>query len=329
MDSNEEYRATRLCVATGSDAVIPPIPGVEEGIAGGFVLTNREALDLAELPDTLVVIGGGVIGLEMACYYVSVGVHVIVVEMLDKIAGTTDGDISKALMDAYGRRGMDFHLSTRLVSIGEQAVVIEKDGIGQEIACDKVLMSVGRKAVTQGIGLESIGVKTERRGIVTDEHLLTTAENVYAVGDCNGRIMLAHTAYREAEVAVNHMVGRTDAMDYQLIPSVIYTDPEVASVGYTLEAAKEKGIAATEITVPMMYSGRYAAETERGNGFAKIVVGGDKKLLGIHLIGSYASELILSAEMMIGLEMPLEEIRKIVFPHPTVGEVLREGLFKI
>lgn len=327
--SGESYEAKKLCIATGSYAFVPPVLGVEEGLESGFVMTNREALDLETLPKNLVVVGGGVIGLEMACYYASVGVHVIIVEMLNKIAGQTDSDICKVLMDTYGKKGMEFYLSTKLLEIRDGEVLIEKDGEQKSISCDKVLMSVGRRANTAGVGLESIGVALEKGAIVTDEHLLTNVENVYAVGDCNGKIMLAHTAYREAEVAVNHMAGKPDEMNYQVIPSVIYTDPEVASVGYTLDAAKAAGIEAREVKMPMMYSGRYVAETERGTGFAKLVVDQDKNLLGVHMVGSYASELILSAAIMLGTRMSVKEMKKIVFPHPTVGEVIREGIFQI
>lgn len=325
----ESYETKRLCLASGSYAYVPPVPGVKEGFESGFVMTNREALESDMLPKELVVVGGGIIGLEMGCYYASVGVHVIIVEMLDKIAGETDEDICKVIMDTYRKKGMEFYLSTKLLEIHEGEVVIEKDGQKQTIVCDKVLMSVGRRANISGMGLENIGISTDRGAIMVDEHLCTNVDNVYAVGDCNGKVMLAHTAYREAEVAVNHMIEKEDIMDYHVVPSVIYTEPEVASVGYTLNAAKEAGLDAKEIKIPMAYSGRYVAETEQGVGFVKLVVDSGKKLLGVHMVGSYASELILSAAIMLGSKMTVEKMKKIVFPHPTVGEVLREGIFQI
>lgn len=327
-EAGSRYLAERLCIATGSSAFVPEITGAKEGLERGFVMTSREALDLCVLPEHLVVVGGGVIGLEMACYYASVGVKVTIVEMLDKIAGATDKDICKVLMDTYGKKGMEFYLSTKLLKIKEQSVVIEQDGKTQEITCDKVLMSVGRRAVTEGVGLENIGVQVEKGAIVTDEHLKTNVENVYAAGDCNGKMMLAHTAYREAEVAVHHMCGIEDVMDYSAVPSVIYTDPEAACIGETLESAKAKGINAQQVMVPMGYSGRYLAENERGAGFVKMILDEEEKLAGVHIVGSYASEIILSAGIMLGTKMTLEEMKKIVFPHPTMGEVVREGLFQ-
>lgn len=324
------YLADRLIIACGSEAVVPPIPGVKEGVESGFVTTNREILDMTELPKELAVIGGGVIGLEMACYFASVGVKVTVIEMMNKIAGPTDSDICKVLMDEYAKRGMVFKLSAKVLSVKPGFVVYE-DAEGQhELPCDKVLLSVGRRAATRNVGLETIGVEMNRGAIVTDDKMETNVPNVYAVGDCNGKIMLAHTAYREAEVAVNNILGRKDRVNYNSIPSVIYTDPEVASVGDTKEAAQKKGIKVKEVNVPMTYAGRYVAEVDQGRGFCKIVLDEDKnRIVGVHLVGSYASEMILSAAMMVDSELPPERIKKFVFPHPTVCEVIREAIFKL
>ena len=194
---------------------------------------------------------------------------------------------------------------------------------------DKVLMSVGRKPVTEGIGLETIGVEVENGAIKTDERGLTNIPNVYAA-EMSMAFPTCHTAYREAEVCINNMVGNRDLMSYNAIPSVIYTNPEVASVGETEETAKKKGIDIEGIKLPMRYSGRYLAENEGGNGICKIVV--DKKtnsLLGVHMIGTPASEIIYGAALMIGKQMSIEDIKKLVFPHPTVAEIIREGIFQL
>ncbi|MBR1983733.1 MAG: FAD-dependent oxidoreductase, partial [Clostridia bacterium] len=227
------YEGKRITIASGSETVVPPVPGLKEGIASGFVLTNREVLDEKTLPKTLVAIGGGVIGLEMAYYFASVGVDVTVIEMMPKIAGATDPEICKVLTDAFVKRGMTFKLSCKVLEVKKNSVVYEENGEKKEIACDKVLLSAGRKPSTSGIGLETLQLDMDRAAIKTDRHLCTNVSGVYAVGDCNGKLMLAHTAYREAEVAVNHMLGINDEMRYDVIPSVIYTDPEVASVGYS------------------------------------------------------------------------------------------------
>lgn len=324
------YTGKKLVIATGSEAAVPPFPGVKEGLASGFVLTNREVLNETVLPKKLVVIGGGVIGLEMAYYYASVGTEVTVIEMMPKIAGATDPEICKVLTDAFSKRGMIFKLSCKVLEVKETSVVYEDAGQICEVACDKVLLSVGRRPATAGIGLENLNILMDRAAIVVDRFLCTNVSGVYAVGDCNGKLMLAHTAYREAEVAVNHMLGRVDEMRYDVVPSVIYTDPEVASVGLSKEAAEGRGMNVKEVKLPMSYAGRYLAENEGGKGFIKIVVDTDKKrLVGCHMVGSYASEIIMTATMMLDTELPPVRLQKMVFPHPTVAEIIREAIFHI
>jgi dihydrolipoamide dehydrogenase len=313
----EKYAAKKLLIASGSVPVTPPIPGVKEGLASGFVLTNREILDLKEAPKELVVIGGGVIGLEMASYFNSIGSRVTVIEMLDKIAGPTDGEISNLLLKSYKAKGVEFKLNTKVESIAD-------------LKADKVLLSIGRRAFTEGLGLENIGVHTERGAIVTDENSRTNISGVYAAGDVNGKSMLAHTAYREAEVAVNHMLGKRDKMRHDAIPSVIYTNPEVASVGETEETAKAKKLDYKVVKLNMSYSGRYLAETEKPEGIVKVLL--DKqygRVLGVHMLGSYASEIIFGAAMMLETDMRAADVQNIVFPHPTVAELLREAMFEL
>ncbi len=325
-----EYAGKKLVIATGSETVVPPVPGLKEGLQSGFVVTNREVLDDKALPNNLVVIGGGVIGLEMAYYFASVGTKVTVIEMMPKIAGATDAEICKVLMDSFTKRGMEFKLSSKVLEVKSDSVIYEENGEKKEIACDKVLLSAGRKPATADIGIETLQLQMDRAAIKTDRHLCTNVSGVYAIGDCNGKLMLAHTAYREAEVAVNHMVGKNDEMRYDVIPSVIYTDPEVASVGLSLEAAQEKGIKVKEVKLPMSYAGRYLAETNGGKGFIKLVVDTDRnRLVGCHMVGSYASEIIMTATMMVDTELTPARLQKLVFPHPTVAEIIREAIFHI
>ncbi len=324
------YTAKHLIIATGSSAVVPPIPGVKEGVESGMVLTNREVLDLTEIPKNLVVIGGGVIGLEMASYYNSVGANVTVVEMLPKIAGPTDEDISDILLKNYKAKGITFHLGAKVTEVTKDSVVFEKDGKTESVPADKVLLSIGRRAVSADIGLETIGVEVNRGAIVTDRHMKTNVPGVYAAGDVNGKSMLAHTAYREAEVAVNNIIGKKDIMRYDAIPAVIYTNPEVGSCGETERTAKEKGYDIEVVKLPMAYSGRYVAENEGGNGIIKLVV--DKKyrrILGCHVLSNYASEFIIAAVMMIESQWKIDDIKEFVFPHPTVCEIIREALFQV
>ncbi|MFY9176444.1 MAG: dihydrolipoyl dehydrogenase [Caldicoprobacterales bacterium] len=327
---DDTYTGSRLLIATGSQPIIPPIPGVKEGIEKGIVLTNREILDLEEVPKSLVIVGGGVIGLEMASYYNSAGSQVTVIEMLDHIGGETDREISQILLKNYKAKGIDFKLEARVVSIDGNKVVYKSQGQETVLETDKILMSVGRRPVTEDLGLETIGVEVENGRIKTDETGLTNIPNVYAAGDVNGKSLLAHTAYREAEVCVNNMVGRRDIMRYNAIPSVIYTNPEVASVGETEETAKKKGLDVETVKLSMRYSGRYVAENEGGDGICKLVI--DKKynrLLGVHMIGNPASEIIYGAALMIETQMRIKDIKELVFPHPTVAEIIREGIFQL
>ena len=326
--NDQKYVAKNLIVATGSDSVVPPIEGVKEGLASGLIVTNRELLDMTEVPKTLVVIGGGVIGLEMASYFNSIGTKVEVVEMLPKIAGPNDTELSKILQGNYEKKGIKFYLGAKVTKVLADGVEFEKDGEKVVIPCDKVLLSVGRFAVTNDIGLDTIGVALERRAIITDENLKTNVENVYAVGDVNGKSMLAHTAYREAEVAVNTILGIPDKMKYNAVPGIIYTNPELSSVGYTEEVAKEKGINYKQIKLPMQYAGRYVAENEGGNGVCKLLVDLDtNKLIGAHILANTSSEFIYGVAVMIECELNLDQIKKVIFPHPTTAEIIREGLF--
>ncbi len=324
----KEYVGKQLLICTGSSAAVPPIDGLKESLASGYALTNREVLDLKEIPKEIVIVGGGVIGLEMASYFNSVGSKVYVVEMMNKIAGPVDSEISTMLQKDYAARGVEFILGAKVVSIKDKSVSYEKDGKVTTIKSDYALVSIGRRARTAGLGCENIGLTLERGAIVTNEFGKTNVPGVWAAGDVNGKSMLAHTAYREGEVCINNILGKKDRINYNSIPSVIYTNPEVACVGETADTVKAKGLDATVQTVTLKYSGRYIAENEHGNGVVKIIT--DNKhhnIIGVTMIGSYASEIIYGAAMMVETEMRVADVQKLVFPHPTVCEVIREAMF--
>ena len=322
------YLGKNLIIATGSSAAVPPIPGVKE-LLGDYVLTNREVLDLQEIPKNFTVIGGGVIGLEMAAYYAAVGSKVTVIEMLDHIAGATDLEISSMLQKELEAKGVTFLLSTAVKSVELGKVNAEKaNGEKISVAADKVLLSIGRRSNCMGIGLENIGVEIDR-GIPTDTMGRTNVPGVYAIGDVNGHHMLAHTAYREAEVAINTILGKPDNMRYNANPSVIYTQPEIGSVGKTEEECKAKGIEYEVAKLPMVYSGRFVAENEGADGLCKVIVDKKKRnVLGVHLIGAYSGEIIWGAAEMIEMQLRVTDARQIIFPHPTVSEIIRETLWE-
>jgi len=325
----QAYEAKKLLIAAGSSPVIPPIPGLKEAVESGFAITNREVLVLPEVPRSLVIIGGGVIGLEMAAYYAVAGSRVTVVEMLDHIAGTTDREISSMLQKEYRKKGVEFKLSTKVVAVEPGKVVCEAEGKTLEVPADKVLLSIGRRAATEDIGLENIGVAMERGVILTDDKCRTNVENVYAAGDCIGKVMLAHTAYREAEVAVNAMLGKRDRMRYNANPSVIYTHPEVACVGMTEEEARAAGVDFEVKKLSMRYAGRFVAENEGEDGLCKVLVHEKhRNVIGVHMIGAYASEIIWGAAAMIESELRVKDAKEIIFPHPTVSEIIREVIWE-
>ena len=330
------YNARNLLICTGSEAAVPPIPGLREGL-GGVVVTNREILELAEQPKELVVIGGGVIGMEFASFFQSIGTKVTVVEMLPKILGPLDDEISAMLQAQYAKKGVEFHLSCKVVAVeGNEVVYEDPEGKTCRAYGDKILVSVGRRASFQGIGLENIGVEFALNpagrpyGIKVDEKMRTNIPGVYAAGDVTGFSMLAHTASREGEVAVNTILGREDHMRYNAIPGVVYTNPEVAGVGLTEAEAAGKGLDYTVLKLPMAYSGRFVAENERGEGLCKVIVGRQyHEVLGVHMLGNPCSEMIHSACMAIEQEMTVEQLKEVVFPHPTVSEILKETVFTL
>jgi dihydrolipoamide dehydrogenase len=328
--NDSKYYSQKILIATGSSSTIPPIKGVNSAIESGVVVTSQEMLDIVEPPINLAIIGSGVIGLEMACYYNMIGSKVTVFEMLDHIAGEVDSEIGDILRKEYEEKGVKFHLSSTVTAIENKTVHFKSDDKGEKSAFDKILISVGRRPNITDIGLDQLGVATSNGGIDTDAFMRTNIEGIYAVGDVNGKSMLAHTAYREAEVAVNHMMGKKDTMRYKAIPSVIYSNPEVASVGETMASAQAKGLDVKTAKLPMNYSGRYMAEVEKGTGICKIVVDTqNNRIVGVHMIGSYVSEMIFGAALMIETELRVEDVKEMVFPHPTVSEILRETIFEL
>lgn len=326
----ESYQARNLLICTGSEASVPPIPGLKE--AGDIICTNREILALRERPEELVIIGGGVIGMEFASFFNSLGTKVTVVEMLPEILGGLDGEISAMLRSIYAKKGISFNLRCKVVGIeteGERGIVVYEDPEGnvQRVGGNKILLSVGRRANIKGFGLENLGVAAER-GIKVDEHMRTNVPNVYAAGDVTGFSLLAHTASREGEVAVNHILGRNDRMRYDAIPGVVYTNPEVAGVGLTEEQAKAKGVDYKVVKLPMAFSGRFVAENEGGEGVCKVIVGARyHEVLGVHMLGNPCSEIIQSMCIAIEQEMTIEQLKEVVFPHPTVSEIIKETAF--
>ncbi len=318
--------ATNLLICTGSEAFMPPIPGL--GAPGELILTNREILDLKERPDSLVIIGGGVIGLEFASFFNSLGTKVTIIEMLDEILTGMDREMSTMLRQMYTKKGIVFNISAKVTEVKGNEVFFEKNGKTDSVKGDKILVSVGRKANTAGFGLENIGVETYRGGIKVDEKMRTNVPNVFAAGDVTGFSLLAHTASREGEVVVNNLTGRADRMRYNAIPGVVYTNPEFSGVGLTEESAKAQNIEYRVAKLPLAFAGRFIAENEGGSGLSKVLVGAKYgEVLGVHILGNPSGEIIYGAAMAIEMEMTIKEMEEVVFPHPTVSEIFKENIF--
>ncbi len=317
------YTCDNLIVATGSEAFVPPIPGADLP----HVLDNRGILEIEKLPENLVIIGGGVIGVEFASFFSNIGVKVSVVEMMDEIIPLMDADFSKALRK--GLEKVDFHLKAKVTKIDDRKVYFEKDGNETALDADMVLMAVGRRPLT--MGLEKIGLDVAPQGIRVDEQMRTNLPGVFAIGDVNGKSLLAHSASRMGEVAVNTILGQQDRMRYAAVPWAVYTDPEAAGCGLTEKDAREQGYEVKTAAVPMRANGRFLAESgKKAPGMCKVVVDGDSgEILGIHLLGSYSSEIIHSAALMLEMELRVQDVKEIIFPHPSISEIIKDTLWEL
>jgi dihydrolipoamide dehydrogenase len=324
---SERYEAANILLATGSRPAKPPIPGLRsEG-----VLDSDTVFSLTRLPEKIAIIGGGIIGLEFACFFNEVGSKVSVYEMLPQIAAGSDLEISHRLLQIMKRAGIEFNLSSKVLGIeGSTVHYAASDGTESSVTTDCILNATGRAPVVDGLGLEEVGVDFSPKGVKTSDLGKTNVAGVWACGDVTGRRMLAHAATREGIVAVNNMFGKKDRIRYQAIPSVIYTHPEVSSVGRTEEEVKALGIEYKKSVVPMAVAGRFLVEHEGGTGMVKVLAGARfGEILGVHAIGDASSEFIVAAAAMVEMEMCVSDVSEIVFPHPTVSEALREAILGV
>ncbi len=316
------YEAEKLLICSGSETALPPIKGIELG----HFWTSREALQATEVPESIAIVGGGVIGMEFAGLFSAFGSKVTIVEMASEILPGIDAEIAALLRAEYEKRGVAFHLGARVLELQPQMVKFADENGENELAAQQILLCVGRRPNVQNLGLEPLCLERFRNGLKVDEQMRTSHPRIYAAGDVTGFSMLAHTAVREAEVAVNHILGIPDAMTYDAVPGVVYTNPEVAGVGVT-EAALQSADAVYSVKkLPMTYSGRFVAENEGGNGLCKLIFDAENRLKGAHLIGNPASELVATAALAIEQKLTVDVLAKLIFPHPSVGEILKETL---
>ena len=320
------YEGDNVVIATGGRPFVPPIPGADQP----HVMTSNEILSIEKLPESLVVIGGGVIGIEFASFFSSLGVRVDVIEMLDEIIPFMDrgqaGEFRKAL-----KGKVNFNLGCQVTAIDGQDVKYKTpEGEEKSITADVVLMSVGRSPNLENMGFAEAGLDFDRSGIRTDEQQRTNLPNVYAIGDVTGKSQLAHSASRMGEVALNTICGKPDRFRSNAVPWVVYSLPEIAGCGLTEQQAMDAGHRVESASLPMIYSGRFLAENgKRGPGSVKVIKDADTDvLLGVHMFGGICSEIIWGVAAMIEAELRIKDAQEIVFPHPTVGEVIRDVMFE-
>lgn len=324
--SGRTIQADAFVIAAGSAPVIPAIPGIEsEGI-----VTSTEALSFAKLPEKLLIVGGGVIGMEFACLYATLGVDVTVVEMMPAILPPADEEMGVIVRKRMEALGVKIHTSCKVTgfdSISSGVMTHVLDSLGRELqfSSDKVLLSIGRRADTAALNLDAAGVKAERGRIAVNKKMETSVRNIYAIGDCCSPIMLAHVASAEGEVAAENIMGTSCDMDYKTVPSCVYTLPEMAWVGMTEKAAVETGRKIKVGRFPLIGNGKSLIMNET-DGMVKIIA--DEKygeILGVHIVGPHATDLIVEGALALRLEATADEIISTVHAHPTVGEALAEA----
>lgn len=316
-------KAPKLILATGSSAIVPPI----EGLKDVEYWTAKEALENKEFIDELVIIGGGVIGIEFASFFNSLGTKVTIIEMMPKILGAMDKELSEELKKILEKKGIKIMLETKLTKVNSDSIEVEdKEQNKINIPYSKILLSIGRKANTVNIGLENINIEPNKRAAIDVNGYMQSINdpNLYAIGDVNGVSMLAHTATREGVVAINHIINKSVCeMSYRAIPGIVYGDPEIASVGATEEDLINAGISYKVHKAPMTLSGRFVIENEMFNGLCKILTDEANHILGVHILGNTSSEILSPAIIAVDKSFTLEELSNFVFPHPTISEILR------
>ncbi len=326
MVDGQEYSGDYIMIATGSVSASLPIPGAD--LPG--ILTSKEILDIEEVPQRLCVIGGGVIGLEFASIFRSFGSEVTVVEYCKDILPRFDTDLAKRLRQSLGKRGIEINTQSQVLSIaeadGEYTVTYSRKGKEETITADKVLMAVGRKANVGSLNLADAGIEFTSRGIIVNESMQTNVPHIYAIGDVNGKMMLAHAATFQGIVALDHIMGVENDIDLSVMPAAVFTVPEAASVGRTEDECKEEGVPVKCLKSFFRANGKAVTMGET-DGFCKVVVHAETgEVLGCHLFGPHASDIVQEACAMISRKATLEQFAGVIHTHPTLTEVLQSAL---
>lgn len=320
-----EVEAAKIVIATGSVAAMPPVPGLD--LQG--VITSNEIVALTELPDDLVIVGGGVIGIEFATIFSALGTKVTIIEMLPSILTTVDEELARRQQQLLRKQGVDIHTSSPLKEVrqGDGGLDVVYEGPQGEavVQADTVLMATGRQPYTEGLNLDKMSVSISKGAILVDEHLQTSVPGVYAIGDVTGGYMLAHVASHEGEVAVEHALGGDSAIDYKAVPNCVFCMPEIAGVGLMEQEAKEQGIAYKKSRFPFRASGRALAMGQTTGLVKMICQEKTGQVLGLHIMGPHATDLIAEGALAVRSGATAEEIVRTIHAHPTLPEAVREA----
>ena len=314
---DEEFTAKNIIIATGSHAKLPPVDGINDP----SVMTSTELLSCSSIPKQLCIIGAGVIGMEFASAFNAFGCKVTVVEYMKECLPTIDGDIAKRLRKSLEKQGVTFIMQAGVSSIQNGTVTYEKKGKQATVVADSVLVATGRAANTDNMGLEGVGVEFNRQGIVVDDNMQTNIPGIYAIGDVNGKMMLAHAATFQGYRAINHILGKDDLINFDIMPAAIFTYPEAASVGISEENAKQAGLDYSCGKGFYRANGKALSmgETE---GLLKLIADQDGKIIGCHVFGVHAADLVQEVTSLMNKNATVEDLKNIIHIHPTVGEIL-------
>ena len=317
--NGQEFTADKIIIATGSVSASLPIPGAENCI------TSKEILELRKVPESLCVIGGGVIGLEFASIFRSFGSEVTVLEYCPNILPRFDVDLAKRLKQSLSKRGINIEVQAQVTRIDGNTVTYLKKDKEFTVQADKILMAVGRRPNTEGLNLEAAGIDYTRKGITVNDRFETSVPGIYAVGDVTGGIMLAHAATYQGLHALNCICGQTDSIRFDLIPAAVFTMPEVATIGLTEEQCKEQEMEVRCLKSFYRANGK-AVSMDETDGYCKIIVASDGKILGAHLMGAHASDIIHEIAAVMNLGSNLDMLQSVIHAHPTLSEVLQSAL---
>jgi dihydrolipoamide dehydrogenase len=319
-----------IIIASGSSISYPDILGINESLKCGFAIDSDKILDNTDVIGNVSIVGCGIIGLEFASFFANLGCNVTLIDNDESIVYGLDEDARGALIRNLRLKGVNFRLGAKVIEINPRGYVkININGMEERINCDKALVSTGRKSNIYNLGIENLKIEIDNNAIKTDNYCRTSVQGVYAIGDVNGKSMLAHTAYKEAKIAIENIYNNksSNMIQYLFIPNIIYSNPEVAWIGVSERYCKENNIEYMVKSCSMNYSSRFMIENESEQGVCKIIVSKkNKQIIGCHMVGNGVSEIILALSLMIESEKTIDEIKEMIFPHPTIGEVIYELL---